>query len=139
MSTAILYMYMYMYICCLITYKMLLDKDSTAETSWENKVKNSRLVSRLYSCTAIDRSEYLTIRRAHAESTHGTLSVRLQIASHSLVFVSWSFTCSGFVSNSLSARYVCVFEIFHILQFVERTSSPFVIAKRDLKYPMKMT
>ena len=30
----------YMYICSLIAYKMLLEKGSTAETSWENKGKN---------------------------------------------------------------------------------------------------
>ena len=38
----------------------------------------------------ISGSDTLTILRAHEESTHSTLSVRCQIVSHSLVFVSWS-------------------------------------------------
>ena len=49
---------------------MLLDKDSTAETSWENKGKNRGLISHLNNCTAIDRFGYANyLQSAHREYT----------------------------------------------------------------------
>ena len=71
------FVHVFMYKWSLIAYKMLLEKGSTAETSWETKGNISRfnLSFKMYNCTAMDWVEYPNICRAHAESTHDTLVV----------------------------------------------------------------
>ena len=64
--TAILHMYICIDVICL-----LLDRDSTAETSWEGKN------SRLYNCMALDRLGY-------ANYSQGTNREYVQHVEHSL-------------------------------------------------------
>ena len=80
--------FVYMHICSLIAYKMFLEKGSTAESSWENKGKNSTcrgLNSRLYNCMAIDRFGY----------TNYSQSACREYAQHvdSFLIRSWSLAC----------------------------------------------
>ena len=64
------------YIYSLILYKMLLEKDSTGETSCENEGKNSRFDFFIYiSAWQLIGSDTLTIRRALADSMLNTVSV----------------------------------------------------------------
>ena len=98
-----------MYICSLITYKMLLEKDSTAETSWENKGKNSMFdFSFIYTCTAFDR---FRIRLLFAERTQRVRTTRLAFFEITMIFVSHSLLV---VSLSLLERYELVFCAFQI-------------------------
>ena len=63
---------LYMYICSLIACKMLHEKGSTAETSWENKGKNLRFDLFYITARQLIGSDMLTIRIAHTENTHNT-------------------------------------------------------------------
>ena len=101
-----------MYICSLIAYKMLLEKGSTAKTSWENKERTRGLIFRLYNCTASIGLDTLTQR---------VRTTRWAFVERTLIFVSHSLLV---VSLLLLERYelvLCAFQIrFQLVRSMTR-------------------
>ena len=82
--------HVYMYIWSLNGYKMLLEKDSTAKTSWENKGKNSRVY---FTARQLIGSDTLTIHRGHTEYAQHVERSYVLCGCYSFRIRSWSLAC----------------------------------------------